>query len=97
MAVGLVLGAGLFAATSVILLRGGTPLGPHLQLLHWFFPGYTVSWTGSLLAAAYGLACGYLLGQAVAHLRNGLIGLYLRFARSRLVHHVARDLLDRMS
>lgn len=97
MAVGIVLGAGLFAATSVILLRGGTLLGPHLQLLRWFFPGYTVSWPGAALVAVYGLAGGYLLGQAVARLRNGLITIYLRFARTRLAHHVASDLLDKLS
>jgi len=56
------------------------------------FAGRTLVWD-VLLAFVVGLLAGALL----AWLRNALVAAYLRFAWSRLQHHVANDVLDRMS
>jgi hypothetical protein len=62
--VGLVLGLGLFAATNLLILKGGEHVGFHLKLLNEYLPGYRVTFLGSLLGFAYlfviGLAATYL-------------------------------------
>lgn len=70
LACGLLAGLGLFAATNVLLLKGGLNPGPHLGLLGQYFPGYRVSFAGSLLGLAYGFASGLLLGAGGAWLYN---------------------------
>ena len=67
---GLVGGTGLFVATAWLLIRGGDPVGPHLALLSNYFPGYTVTWAGSLIGFAYGAAVGAFIGWSVAWLYN---------------------------
>jgi hypothetical protein len=47
--VGTFLGGGICAATVVLLAKGGNHIGPKLSLLSQFFPGYSVTWTGSLI------------------------------------------------
>lgn len=69
---GLVGGTGLFVATAWLLLRGGDPVGPHLALLGQFFPGYTVTWIGSLFGFGYGAVTGAGLGLSIAWLYNRL-------------------------
>ena len=66
----------LFVATVWLLIRGGETVGPHLGLLGQYFPGYRVSWVGSLLGFVYGALAGGLLGWSIAWLYN-------RFADSR--------------
>lgn len=60
-------------------------------------PGYTLSPGGVLVAGLYGFVVGLVLGYLLARLRNGLVDLYLRFVWSRSQHHVASDVLDRIS
>ena len=71
-AVGLVFAVGLLAATNILILRGGPVIGPHLSLLRWYFPGYSVTVGGSLIGAVYALVAGYGLGLAVATIYNRL-------------------------
>ena len=66
-----------FLATALLIVKGGAPIGPHLGLLAQYFPGYTVTWTGSLLGLAYGFVSGFAFGWAVAVLRNVLVSVYL--------------------
>ena len=47
-AMGLLLGGGLFVATNFLVLKGGANVGQHLQLLRVFFPGYSVTFGGSM-------------------------------------------------
>ena len=70
---GLVCGTGLALATAWLLIRGGTPVGPHLSLLGQYFPFYRVSWPGALLGFVYGGAVGAALGWSVAWLYNRLV------------------------
>ena len=67
---GMVGGAGLFLATAWLLLRGGENVGQTLGLLGHYFPGYRVSWAGSLVGLAYGAVVGALAGGTMASIYN---------------------------
>jgi hypothetical protein len=67
---GLTGGTGLFVATVWLLIRGGENVGPHLSLISNYFPGYTVTWLGSLIGFAYGAISGAIIGWSVAALYN---------------------------
>jgi hypothetical protein len=73
-AFGLLLGGGLFIATNVLVLKGGSTVGQHLQLLAVFFPGYRVTFTGSLIGFVYAFVLGYILGRLVGLVYNRLAG-----------------------
>ena len=49
------------------------------------------------LLALRGLVSGAGAGVLIAVVRNLLVAVYLRFVWTRLQHHVANDLLDRVS
>ncbi|MHC4513508.1 MAG: hypothetical protein ACYTGO_18330 [Planctomycetota bacterium] len=93
---GLVCGLGLFAATAILLVKAAVaptelPVGTHLGLLSHYFPGYTVTWSGSLLGFIYGLGAGFLLGVISASLVNFNHLLYLRLLRRRLRRRAIHD------
>jgi len=71
-AIGLLLGGGLFVATMVLVLRGGPNPGPHLQLLSVYFPGYRVTTLGSFVGFVYAFVIGYALGRVVGFVYNRL-------------------------
>lgn len=58
---GILCGLGLFAATVILLLRGGQDVGKHLNLLGNYFPGYSVSYGGSVLGFAYAFVTGFVV------------------------------------
>jgi len=65
----------LFVATNWLLVKGGQPIGPHLSLLGHFFIGYSVTFVGSLIGAAYAFICGYVAGLILAYVYNGVVWL----------------------
>ena len=67
---GFVGGCALFVATAWLLLRGGPNVGQHLSLLRNYFPGYSVTWPGTLLGFCYGALVGALLGWTIASVYN---------------------------
>jgi hypothetical protein len=71
-AFGCVLGLGLFIATNVLVVRGGETVGPHLGLLGLYFPGYRVTFLGSLLGFVYAFVIGYGIGRVIATVYNRL-------------------------
>jgi len=73
LALGLVCGLGLMLATVVLLLRGGENVGAHLSLLGAYFPGYRVTWAGSLVGFSYAFVVGYIGGRTIATIYNRLI------------------------
>ena len=75
---GITLGAVLFFATVVLLLKGGETVGPHLALLGQFFPGYAVTWGGSFLGLLYGFLVGFGAGWLVGWVYNTVSGLRRR-------------------
>ena len=68
----MVAGFGLFAATLWLLIKGGPQVGKNLNLLGNYYPGYSVTWTGSFVGFFYGAITGALLGWCVAWLYNAL-------------------------
>jgi hypothetical protein len=74
---GILLGSGIMAATLILLLKGGNQVGRNLVLLAQYFPGYSVTWSGSIVGLAYGVAVGFFLGWLLAFLRNFVIAAYL--------------------
>ena len=52
--IGLMVGLAVFIATNWLVLKGGLVVGSHLVLLAQFFPGYRVTFLGSLIGFAYG-------------------------------------------
>lgn len=73
-ATGLLLGGGLFVATNFLVLKGGPNVGEHLQLLSVFFPGYRVTFAGSLIGFVYLFVVGYAIGRVVGSVYNWLVG-----------------------
>jgi len=71
-AIGLLLGLGLFIATVVLVLRGGAQVGPHLSLLGVFLPGYRVSIAGAFIGFAYAFFIGYALGRLIGLVYNAM-------------------------
>lgn len=74
-AAGAILGLGLFAATNLLILKGGPVVGPNLALLGQFFVGYRVSFVGSLIGLAYGFVLGFIVGYVTARLYNWLVDI----------------------
>lgn len=72
-AFGLLLGTGLFLATNLLVLKGGETVGPHLGLLGVYFPGYTVTFLGSIIGFVYAFVLGYGLGRLIGAVYNRLI------------------------
>lgn len=73
-ATGLLLGLGLFLATAILVIKGGPNAGQHLRLIRVFFPGYSVTWAGSLIGFVYAFVVGYALGRLVGTVYNRLAG-----------------------
>ena len=69
-AFGTLAGVGLMAATALLLVKGGDPIGPNLSLLSNFFLGYEVSWTGAVVGLVEGAIGGFALGWLVARMTN---------------------------
>lgn len=73
-ATGLVFGVGLFLATNILVLKGGDNPGVHLQLLRAFFPGFSVSFVGSLIGFVYAFVVGYATGRLIGAVYNAMVG-----------------------
>ena len=71
---GLTLAFGLFAVTNFLLLKGGSHVGSHLQLLGVYLPGYSVTFAGSVIGFIYAFVLGYLSGRTVIALYHRLAG-----------------------
>jgi hypothetical protein len=71
-AFGLICAVGLIVATNVLVIKGGPVVGPHLGLLRWYFPGYSVSVVGSLIGGVYAFVLGYGIGRTIAVIYNRL-------------------------
>lgn len=73
-AIGLLAGVGLFIATNVLVIKGGPNVGQHLRLLSVYFPGYSVTFVGSLVGFVYAFVVGYGLGRLIGSVYNRLVG-----------------------
>ena len=77
-ALGVLVGLGLFVATNWLILKGGEHVGPHLALLGQFFIGYRVTFLGSVIGLGYGLVSGFAVGYMIAALHNRFADLRQR-------------------
>jgi hypothetical protein len=73
LALGLIFGLGLFIATNWLVIKGGQPVGPHLELLSQYFIGYRVTFLGSFVGFAYGFAVGTLSGALIGWTYNRIV------------------------
>jgi hypothetical protein len=67
---GFLFGAGLFLATNFLVLKGGPHVGAHLGLLGQFFPGYRVSFWGSIVGFSYMFLVGLIIGVVLGAVYN---------------------------
>ena len=74
-ALGMLSGFGLFLATIILVIKGGENVGQHLGLLSQYFPGYDVTFVGSLFGLLWGFFVGYAIGR--------LICIFYNFAAKR--------------
>jgi hypothetical protein len=72
--VGFLMGAGLFLATNFLVIKGGHNVGAHLSLLAIYFPGYSVSFWGSIVGFFYAFVLGFLGGLTLGTVYNKLAG-----------------------
>lgn len=93
-ALGLTVGLLLWAATTLLVLKGGDPVGPTLSLLGHYFPGYRVTLGGSLIGLAYGGAAGFAIGWSMAAVYNGLTTFWLYLMRLKANLARLTDFLD---
>jgi len=70
--VGILMGAGLFLATNFLVIKGGHNVGAHLSLLAVYFPGYSVSFWGSIIGFFYAFVVGFLGGLTLGAVYNKL-------------------------
>jgi len=73
LAMGVVMGVGVFLATIIVIIKEG---GEHLIILRQFFPGYSISFIGSIFGLIEGFISGYIIGWI-------LIALYNIFQRGK--------------
>jgi hypothetical protein len=93
-AIGLLLGLGIFFATNFLLFKGGDVIGPNLALLSQFFVGFDVSFGGSLVGMFYGLISGFILGWLIAFIRNFVLAVYMYFLKLKGSMSAVNDYLD---
>ena len=70
---GIITGLGIFVVTNFLILKGGPVVGPHLALLSNFYPGYRVTFLGSIIGFGYGLLTGYVAGFIIATVYNQVV------------------------
>ncbi len=71
-ALGTLFGGGLFLATEILVLKGGSDVGQHLGLLGQYLPFYNVTALGGVVGLLYGFAIGYLAGRSISFVYNRL-------------------------
>ena len=94
-AVGLTCGLSLLLATLFLVVKGGEVVGPNLALLAQYFPGYTVSATGSLVGLLHGFIVGFAGGWIMAFLRNTAVFLlFVAESQRRTERRLMRKFLE---
>ena len=83
----------IFVTTAMATLRG-TPEAEALGLLSQYFAGYTVSWTGALIGAAWGGFTGFVMGWFLAFSRNVFVAVFIAYIRTKAELAQTRDFLD---
>lgn len=93
MAVGTAAALVVFAATAIYLIRDPQP-GFDLGIFGQYFYGYTVSWSGAFVGAAWAFVAGFAAGWFTAFCRNLVLAISLFVGRTREELRAGRDFLD---
>lgn len=93
-AIGLLTGFGIFAATNFLVLKGGEVIGTNLGLLSQFFIGYDVDFRGSLIGLVYGVIVGFVIGWLIAAIRNFVFTIYIHMFKLRGSISAVNDYID---
>jgi hypothetical protein len=93
-ALGILGGLAIFAATNFLVFKGGDVIGPNLSLLAQFFPGYEVSVLGSFVGFFYGMISGFVVGWLIAFLRNIAVALYIHIVKLKSSMSAVNDYID---
>ena len=80
-------------STAVILVRNSHQAFP-LELLAVYFHGYSESWLGALIGAAWAGAASFVFGWFLAFCRNFVLAVSTFLIRSRAELFQTRDFLD---
>jgi hypothetical protein len=71
---GVIAALGVLVATNWLVLKGGRVVGPNLALLAQFFPGYRVTFVGSLIGALWAFIYAAAAGYVVSRVYNRFAG-----------------------
>lgn len=94
-ALGVAFGGLLLLATVMNVLV--MPDQPYpLNLLGEYFAGYSVSWVGAFVGAAWGTFVGFVAGWFLAFSRNLVITAWIFIVRTRAELAATRDFLDHL-
>ncbi len=93
------LGVGFAAAlvmffVTAVPLATGTADSLSLHLVAQYFNGYSVTWSGALVGAAWAGFVGFVAGWFIAFCRNAVLGVRLVVLRARAEYEQTRDFLD---
>lgn len=80
LASGFIFFLGMFFLTAIVINMGGaseTVIGPYLQSIAYYLPGYSVTWMGGIIGSIYLAVIGTLIGFLFAILWNLVHYLYL--------------------
>lgn len=93
-AIGLLLGIGIFVATNLLIFKGGDVIGPNLALLNQFFIGYEITFVGSMIGMIYGLMAGFIIGWLIAGIRNFVVMIYIHLVKLKGSMSAVNDYID---
>jgi protoporphyrinogen oxidase len=96
LSLGVAAGMLLWLATFILVLKGGDVVGPRLGLLSHYFPGYSVTASGSVLGLAYGFIFAFTTGWMFAFLRNAVVFLYMAIIQRRADRQLLRRFLEHL-
>ena len=68
-------GLALFLMTAWLVVKDGPNVGAHLRLLGNYFPGYSVTWMGSVIGFFYGAVVGGIVGWSIGTIYNRVVGI----------------------
>ena len=85
---------GLFLATALLLLKGGSRVGMNLSLLGNYLVGFNASWQGAVIGAAEAGIGGFGLGWVLAKAINVQVGWHEASLRRRLEATGAMELFE---
>jgi hypothetical protein len=96
LSLGIICGLWICLLTIASHLHGNSRAWVSLALLSQYFPGFRISYTGSLVGFVYACICGFIVGYLFARIRNCLVHSYITFLRRRGEQQAVSDLLDHL-